>query len=357
MTAGGYEIAPYASTWGQQVAELMVYLWGADVEANLAYLRWKYEGNPYAQQPLALVALHNGRVVGFRGYTALPFRAAGAHDDLIVLCPGDTCVHPEHRRSGLSVRMGRAAMVSYADRYRLFMNWSCTKPSLPGYLRLGFQPVVERVYLTKASSLGALRYLLALRRESPVSESGIRFGRNGELLVEAAPRVADMTALAGTEEGAPGSLVLRRDEEFLAWRFANPQGKYVFYYLLRGETLLGYVAVGLSPNNRRGFLLDWASAAPGVLGQITQGILKMKHFDVMSVYAFCLSAAERVELETLGFSGVGLIPLLERFQKGRMPLLLRPVQEAFRYDDFWIQGIDARGIENWCLRPIASDAG
>lgn len=357
MTPGGYEIAPYASAWGQQVAELMVYLWGSDVEANLAYLRWKYEGNPYAHRPLALVALHRGRAVGFRGYTALPFQIAGSADQLIVLCPGDTCVHPEHRMSGLSVRMGRAAMVSYADRYRLFMNWSCTKPSLPGYLRLGFQPLVERVYLTKAGWRGALRYLLAIRRQSPVSTSRIRFGRNGELLVEAAPRVADMTALARTEEVALGTLVLRRDEQFLAWRFANPQGKYVFYYLRRGKTLLGYVAVGLSPNNCRGFLLDWASATPGMLGEITQGILNMKHFDVISVYAFCLSAAERVELEKLGFSGVGPFPLLERLQKGRMPLLLRPVQEDFSDDDFRIQGVDARRIESWCLRAIASDAG
>ena len=357
MTLADYEIAPYRSEWGQQVAELMVYLWGADVRANLAYLRWKHESNPYAEQPLALVALHEGRVVGFRGYVALPFRISGTSDDLIVLCPGDTCVHPEHRMAGLSVRMGREAMRAYADRYRLFVNWSCTKPSLPGYRRLGFQALVERAYLTKAGWGGTLRYLFALRREDPVSKSRVRFGRNGELLVDASPRPAEMAALAKRQEAPSGSILLNRDEAFLAWRFANPLGKYVFYYLLQEDTLLGYVAVAGSPNNRRGFLLDWAGAGPGILGEIMRGILRMRHFDVVSVYAFCLTAAERVELEKLGFSVKGLIPFLERRQRGRLPLLLRPVPETFSEDDFLIQGVDARCIENWSFRPIASDAG
>lgn len=356
MTSADYEIAPYKTEWGQQVAELMVYLWGADVEANLAYLRWKHERNPYAEQPLALVAVHRGRVVGFRGYMALPFQIAGTSDDLIVLCPGDTCVHPEHRMAGLSVRMGETAMRAYADRYRLFMNWSCTKPSLPGYRRLGFEALVERAYLTKASWGGTLRYLFALRREDPDSKSRVRFGRHGELLVDASPRPAEMAALARRQEAPAGSILLNRDEAFLAWRFANPQGKYVFYYLLREDTLLGYVAVGLSPDDRRGFLLDWAGAGPGMLAQITQVILRLRHLDVLSVYAFFLTTAERVELEKLGFSVEGLIPFLERRQKGRLPLLLRPVKETFSDDDYWIHGLDTRRIENWSLKPIGSDA-
>jgi hypothetical protein len=356
MTSANYEIAPYKSEWGQQVAELMVHLWGADVEANLAYLRWKYQANPYTRQPLAIVALHSGRVVGFRGYMALPFQIAGTPDDLIVLCPGDTCVNREHRRSGLSVKMGRAAMRAYSGKYPLFMNWSCTKPSLPGYRRLGFQALVERAYLTKASWGGALRYLLPPRREDPNSKSRIRFGRNGELLVDASSRPAEMAALTRSQEAPSGSILLNRDEAFLAWRYANPQGRYVFYYLLREDTLLGYVAVGLSPNNRRGFLLDWAGAGHGILEEITQGILRMRHFDVLSVYAFCLTTAERVQLESLGFSLEGPIPFLERRQKGRLPLLLRPVPETFSEDGFLIRGVDARRIENWVLRPIASDA-
>jgi len=350
------EIAPYDSAWGQQVAELMVHLWGADVQANLAYLRWKYEGNPYAEQPLALVALHQGQVVSFRGYSPLPFRVAGTGDALIVLCPGDTCVHPDQRMAGLSVRMGKAALRAYAGRYRLLMNWSCTKSSLPGYRKMGFLALTEKTYLTRAGPLGTLRYLLAVKAVRPAAQSCVRYGRTGNLVIASAPRVGEMAALARREEAVPGTLVLCRDEAFLVWRFASPRGRYVFYYLLQDNAMVGYLAVGLSPNNRRAFLLDYGEAEPGRLAEILRSILQMRHFDVLSVYTFGLTAGQRRMLEKLGFGVAGLITFLETRQKGRIPLLVRPVKETFGDEDLLVHGIDVRRIEHWSLKPIGSDA-
>ena len=355
MTSAPYEITPYRPEWDQQVAELMVHLWGTDIEANLAYLRWKHEGNPYAQQPLAVVALQEGQVVGFRGYSPLRFRVAWS-PDVVVLCPVDACVHPDHRMSGLSVKMGQAAMKAYGDRYRLFMNWSCTKPSLPGYRKMGFRALAEKVYLTHAGPLGTLRYLLASRGAHPLAQSRISFGRSGDVEVAGAPRLAEMAALTATEEAAAGTLVLRRDEVFFAWRFANPRGKYVFYYLLRDDMLTGYVVIGLSPNNRRGFLLDFAAGERDALEEIMRFVLRAKHFDVVSVYTFCLTARQRRTLEKLGFGVAGLIPFLETQQKGRLPLFIRPVKETFSDRDFLIEGVDARTIAAWLLKPIGSDA-
>jgi GNAT superfamily N-acetyltransferase len=394
MTAASYEISPYRSEWGQQVAELMVHLWDPDVEVNRAYLQWKYEGNPYAPEPLAFVALHEGKVVGFRGYSPLPFRTDGGAD-VVVLCPGDACVHPDHRLSGLSAQMGRAGMQAYDDRYRLFMNWSCSKASLPGYRKMGFFALVEKAYLTHAGALGTLRYLLALREAQPPASSRIDFGRKGAIEVAAAPRPAEMAALAAAEvpargrprppgarvdsadadggagtrsggrvdpadadggAGAQGRLALRRDETFFTWRFANPRGRYVFYYLLRDGVLTGYAVFGLSPNHRRGFLLDFAEGAEGALAEIARFMLRAGHFDVVSVYTYCLSDRQRRALEKLGFSVSGLIPYLETQQKGRLPLFIRPVKETFDDRDFLIEGIDTRTLAAWALKPIGSDA-
>jgi len=355
MISSSYEITPYRSEWAPQVAELMVHLWGADIEVNRTYLRWKHEGNPYAQQPLAIVALHEGRVVGFRGYSPLSFRVPGGAE-IVVLCPGDTCVHPDHRLAGLSVKMGQAAMRAYADRYPLFMNWSCTKPSLPGYLKVGFQALAEKVYLTHAGPLGTLRYVLASRGAHPLAQSRIGFGRSGDVEVAVEPRLVEMAALTATEEAAAGTLMLRRDETFFAWRFANPRGKYVFYYLLRDARLTGYVVIGLSPNNRRGFLLDFAEGEWDALEKIMRFILRARHFDVVSVYTFCLTARQRRTLEKLGFGVTGLIPFLETQQKGRLPLFIRPVKETYSVEDFVVGGVDTRTIAAWSLKPIGSDA-
>jgi hypothetical protein len=254
--------------------------------------------------------------------------------------------------------MGEAAMAAYSDRYRLFMNWSCTRPSLPGYLRMGFCALADKIYLTHASPQGTLRYLLALRQTHPLAQSRVRFGASGDLQLTAAPRTEAMSALARAEAAPPGTLVLHRDEAYLTWRFANPLGKYIFYYLLQDETLAGYVAVGLSPNNQRAFLLDYA-ARPGrdALAEILGFILRANHFDVVSVYPFCLTGAQRHALEQLGFRLGGLLSRLELRQKGRLPLLLRPVKRTFQEDDFFIDGVDSRQIENWSLKPLGSDAG
>jgi hypothetical protein len=355
MNSSSYEITPYRPEWGAQVAELMVHLWGADVEANLVYLRWKHENNPYAPEPLAIAALHGDRIVGFRGYFLLPFRAAGGAN-VVILCPGDTCVHPDHRMAGLSVQMGRAAMRAYGDRYPLFMNWSCTKPSLPGYLKMGFLPLAEKRYLTHAGPLGTLRYLWTLRTSHPPEQSRVRFGRRGDVETAAAPRAAEMAALADAADSPTGALRLRRDGRFFAWRFANPRGKYVFYTLLRRGVPAGYAVLGVSPNNRRGFVLDFAEQEEGALEEIVRFILRAKHFDVLSVYTFSLTAGERRTLGKLGFGDSGLIPFLETRRTGRMPLLIRPVKETFSEEDFLIEGIDTRQITSWSLMPIGSDA-
>jgi hypothetical protein len=353
MSSASYEITSYRSEWGPQVAELMVHLWGADVEANRAYLRWKHEDNPFASEPLAIAALHAGRVVGFRGYSPLPFRAGGA--EVVILCPGDTCVHPDHRMAGLSVKMGAAAMRLYGDRYPLFMNWSCTKPSLPGYLKLGFRELAAKEYLTHAGPLATLRYLLAPRGPRPLAQSRIAFGRSGAVEVTAAPRPAEMAALAA-DDAAAGTLALRRDETFYAWRLANPRGKYVFYYLVRDSGPEGTVVIGLSPNNRRGFILDFAGGEGDALGEIVRFILRAGHFDLLSVYPFCLTERQRRTLENLGFGITGVMPYLETRRNGRLPLLIRPVVETFGEEDFLIEGVDTREIAAWSLKPIGSDA-
>jgi len=84
---------------------------------------WKYDDNPYTESPLGIMALYKGKVVGFRGYFATRFQIKGKNDKIISLCPGDTCVHPDHRRKGLSVAMGNRASEEYSGKYLFFFEF------------------------------------------------------------------------------------------------------------------------------------------------------------------------------------------------------------------------------------------
>jgi hypothetical protein len=144
MSDSGYTISLYRSESIHEVVELLKYLWGDDHDKNLEYFRWKYDENPYVKMPLAVTASFNSRIVGFRGYFAAKWHIPGKNREIIVLNPGDTVVHPGHRMRGLSLKMGHLAMDLFASEYNIFFNHSASAKSTPGYLKMGFMPLLVR---------------------------------------------------------------------------------------------------------------------------------------------------------------------------------------------------------------------
>jgi GNAT superfamily N-acetyltransferase len=356
MAHAGYEVGLYRPEFRSQVVSLLKHLWGGDPDVNLSYFQWKYDDNPYTESPLGIVTLHRGQVVGFRGYFAARFEILGKVNDLIVLCPGDTCVHPDHRQKGLSVAMGNTAMKEYAQKYRILLNLSCTRSSLPGYQRMGFLPIAKKVYLTRCTLLGLVKYILAARENTLLEASRIRFGRFGDILVSGTPRPGEMSALFFGRDRKDDKIRLFQDEGFFQWRFGNQHKKYMFYYLIQGDVATGYVVMGVSPNNQRGYILDYAGVDGQAIREILRYIIKMKHFDILSIYSFCLDDAFQRTLGGLGFRKNSLVRIIERKLYGELPLLIRPVKETYTESDFFIEGVDMRRIENWLLKPICSDA-
>jgi len=356
MDPPGYEIISYRPELRLQVVNFMQFLWGSNPKNNSAYFKWKYEDNPYTESPLGMVAIQRGEVVGFRGYFAIRFEIGEKSNNFIVLFPGDTCIHPGHRRSGLSVAIGNLAMKEYTPNYRLFFNTSCTRSSLPGYQKMGFFPLTPKVYQNRCSLLGLVKYVLATHKNLPLSASRIQFGRFDHVLVSNHPRPEAMFSLVATQSPKGSMIRLYQDEDFFRWRFGNPSNKYVFYYFMEKELPTAYVVMGISPNNQRGYILDYAEKKDSAIQEIFRYIIKTKHFNLLSIYNFCLDDALREALKGLGFKTHSLVRIIERRLHGELPLLIRPVKEFLMENDFFIEGIDSRKIENWALKAICSDA-
>jgi GNAT superfamily N-acetyltransferase len=349
-------IETYGSASAGEVAELLAGLNGWPAALNLSYLRWKYEMNPRAPEPLGVEAREGARLVGFRGYFTSQWRIRGRPDRVVVLCPGDTYVLPSHRKKGLSVAMGRTAMESFAGRGRVFLNTSCTLPSLPGYLRMGFAPLASKRFLTKCGVVPLAGYLLTSSRRLPIPDGKISFGRQGDFAVSDCPRPAEMAALAAGAPPGGARIALDCDESFFRWRFSNPLGRYVFYYLMDGESCIGYLVVGLSPNARRAYILDWAPGDSAPVKRLFEFLAGSGHFDLLSILEFSLSADLVTFLRRLGFSAAGPMSRLERWVKGDLPLLVRPSGDASRSESWMLEGLDLRKAESWSIRGICSDA-
>ena len=114
--------------------------------------------------------------------------------------------------------------------------------------------------------------------------------------------------------------------------------------------------MGVSPNNQRGYILDYAAKDDSAIREILAYIIRAKHFDILSIYDFGLDIASRPILQGLGFKSKSLLRMIEKRLYGEFPLLIRPVKKACAESDFFIDGIDVRKIENWSLMPICSDA-
>jgi GNAT superfamily N-acetyltransferase len=354
MTETDYEIAHFRPEHEAQVLEVLRELWPQDESTRARLFRWKYLENPHADGPLGIVALHDGRVVGFRGYFADRFVLDGHDDNIGILHPGDTCVDPAHRNKGLSVAMGKLAMQYDSRKYRLFMNMTCSRNSLPGYLQLGFRPLTTRVRLLRHGR-NPLRWLLHLWLEQPraqiarpLTASRIEFGRHGDFLVTDTPLPADMTSIIESRRPATAVLRLHQDQAFFEWRYRNPVRKYVFYFLLDGAAVRGYLVVGVSANNLGAEILDYGGRDDQAVPEILNFVDRRRHFDK--------------RLGTLladsGFSAVRSVPAFQRrgsTGKLAFPILVRPIARSFAERDFMIDGVDLGQIDSWQLKSICSD--
>ncbi len=326
--------------------------------------RWKYLENPHADGPLGIVALHNGRVVGFRGYFADRFVLEGRNENIGILHPGDTCVDPSHRNKGLSVAMGKLAMQYDMRKYRLFMNMTCSKNSLPGYLQLGFQSLVKRVRLLQHGR-NPLRWLAhvwlgnpRLQVARPLTASRIEFGRFADILVTDSPLPAAMASIIEAQGHSTTALRLHQDQAFFEWRYRNPVQKYVFYFLLDGDVFRGYVALGVSANNLGAEILDYGARDDQALREILSYIDRRRHFLALSIFGYGADDRLRKVLADLRFSAVHSLQTF--LQKGSIenlafPILIRPIAKSFTEQAFMIDDIDVRRIESWQLKPICSD--
>jgi GNAT superfamily N-acetyltransferase len=350
-----YEIRHYHPEFYLQVIDLLKYLLGSDDACNQDYFKWKYNDNPYTERPLGVMALYQGEVVGFRGYFATRFGINEKNDEIISLCPGDTCVHPDHRRKGLSVAMGNKAAHEYTGKYPFFLNLTSTKISLPGYLKMGFLPLASKTYLTKCNSAGLVRYLFHSKRQCVGQAKKIPFGTFDDIIVSQQPRPEAMHALVERQVVPADKIVLYQDKRYFRWRFSNKHNQYVFLYRMKNNILSGYAVIRMSSNKRRGFIVDYARTDEDSIEKILKFIIKAGCFDVLSIYRFSLVDDINRTVRYLGFKTVSLFRAIEKKISGELPLLLRPVKQNYRDQDFFVEGLDLRNIENWHIKGICSD--
>jgi GNAT superfamily N-acetyltransferase len=363
VSAGGYEIVRFEPGHFDGVLDVLAGLWPYERAFSVRLFRWKHLENPHLDAPLGIVALHGGRVVGYRGYFADRFESEVGGEGFVVLHPCDTVVSPDHRNRGLSVAMGKLALDFDPARYRLFMNLSAGDNSRPGYLALGFQPLAPRVLLQRhgRNPVNWLRGAWSRRREDPARpppSRRIRHGRFGDILVADSPRPADMAAIVAAEPRDGAALRLVQDVRFFEWRYRNPVRRYVFFFRMEGDAASAYAALDVSHDGISGSILDYAEARAGALAEVLNFVCKRRDFVALSAFSYGVDARLASILRAMAFVPVHTPKTLLRggsVEAQAPPILVRPIASRYGEEAFRVGTLDMRRIADWRLKPICSD--
>ena len=128
-----YRFTRYQPKYREEIARLQSVLWGPDLALNAAYLTWKYEQNPYLDEPLIYLALENERVVGMRGCYGTQWQIGRSGQIVVLPCTGDTTIAPEHRNRGLLRQLARFVQDDEAlAAFPYMLSFSAGAPRIPG---------------------------------------------------------------------------------------------------------------------------------------------------------------------------------------------------------------------------------
>lgn len=245
---------------------------------DAAGLAWRYDANPHGAAISFVQRTDEGLEVS--GYACSPRRAIPSGDESRAACVGETgdvMTHPEWRKRGLFSALDRAAMEEARARGWPVVFGLPNRRSAHIFLELGW----ERV--------GTLRpWTFVLKDDATSRAERAKHGRvRGWLTPVAAWSGRSARALLRAQSGGPAAfevaplasfprevadlsraveprfaLMVRRDAEYLDWRFLRaPSGLHRALALRAEGRLAGYVVVQLPrPGETGGYLVDVLAA-------------------------------------------------------------------------------------------------
>ena len=352
-----YDIKPYDNDYLIPVVKLLYYLWGGILDENLAFFKWKYEENPLTENPLGMIVLYDGEVVGFKSFYPSLWETGGKSGKIHMLSPTDTVVHPDHRRKGLFTAMTKLSLEMFENtKYRVFINLSANQKAASGNMKLDWYPIEKRTYLRHFGLNGLIDYLLIKtgKRRSVIPD--IHYGRFGNIEVSRVPEAKQLAALIGKQELQHGKFRMLQHESYLDYRFKNPKQFYTYYYLWNENSIVGYVIIKPVQSSNNVHIIDYGQSEQNALKILLTHMIEKKYFKMISIWNNNIGKDVFHLLKKLKFRTSPLFEKMEDRMRGPYYLLVRPIKnEPVLEEDWFIDNIDLRKIENWIFKEFCAD--
>jgi GNAT superfamily N-acetyltransferase len=372
--SGAYEIVRYRPEHEEGVALLQTALWSSDPAANRRYFEWKYEANPWADEPHVYLAVREGRVVGMRGFYESRWEVGIPARVVAVPLADDFAIDAGERNTGLATRIMRAALADLAKANvdyvfslsagivamlgSLVHGWKSAGSHEPWVRREPGRRMRVRERLVRARGLwrwAGAPVLRSSRERRPFEWLDADKSARRGVVISREPRP---DAIAELSSAAPRDGRLRhvRTREYLAWRFANPMHDYRFLYAEQEGKLAGYLVLrartmGLE-QTAQVLLADLEGRDARVRAELLDAAIAAGRFAELVAWSARLGAHERALLRERGFAP------LDPERNGRgAPCLLARATGAQTAREWTIGSRPLLDPASWDLRPLDSMAG
>lgn len=376
-----YELIRYCPEFKTQIAALQTHLWSPSLELNSAYFEWKYERNPYVKEPLVYLMMHQGAVIGMRGFHGIQLEAGLPAKQFTELYADDMVIAPRHRKRGHTSEIMAFAFEDLATRkYDFVVNLSAGPQTFRSSLSMGWRsagwmhPMRWRSWGTALESrtnamLGRLARVSrkfgdpAFRRPQPsfrplttadLTRLGRASGALAAIAVAEAPRCEAMSDLARRMQ-VPGQTRYVKSAEYFAWRFQNPLSRYRFVYW--GEARLeGYLVLqeytAESASREIVNIVEWEASNETIEAGLLRCAIAMARGKRLVIWTATMPRGQADILQRAGFKSLG-----PPVGVGPPALLVRPIRDRQLNEIWTLAGMPLLDLAGWDLSMLCSMIG
>jgi GNAT superfamily N-acetyltransferase len=309
---------------------------------------WRYEQNPYQNYPCIYLAIDGIRVVGMRAYVIQLFQFREIN--YYIFSPADLIVHPDYRRKGIFKKLILTSLndihVSFKDEI-FILNLSSNKLSTSGYLKNGWKKLnCLKKYCYKISIKNLIKNKFIRPNVDEINISTVITKNGYDIEVTSKLNAYDIFDFVKKQRD-PNKLSNIRDIKFLSWRYSYQSEKYKYVYCRKNMKMIGYLII----KNESGIqyiLEEYSAIELNVLQFMINSA--MKQLGIIFLRAWELSIDEKAWLGKCGFISEPA-KILKLLGKERLPILIRPTSSELCDDDYFVDGLDTRNINNWKIHP------
>jgi len=334
----------YNDDYQESLVDLLHYMWSSLTEDEIVErFKWRYLDNYCMDKGMVYIAVHENKIIGFRGFTAQVFLFNGVRK--IALTPSDAIVHPDYRRVGIFNNLTKYALESLSalnDEMSLsvYLNLSSNEKSTPGYLKLGWQELCKKRCYTKVFFKNIKSIKIKDYRPA------IADHKYSEFKISVYDKIqADI--ISEIKHLVDYPIVRDKSQEYYDWRYDRQTG--IYFIVLTYDDIPKAFAIVERKNKPTCYLYDYAAESPKHLKILLNKTASIMKAMMMRILIMGGKKEEVRAIKNIGFIGdMRLIDFLRG--KKNTPILIKQVKLVSEED---IEGVNWSIPENW--RIVKSD--